>query len=227
MCWLLSHQKLIFCWNNTRVISILIITAYHFTSFFSFRDVCYCFDSLETKVDESECTKSCTGDSASKCGAANDYQTKSVYQTKPQAITDGSWSEWGNWFSNGEFCIKNRTRTCTNPIPSAGGANCTSDGSSRVIFPGPLPDNFYPPENSSTSYLNDSMKTSDPSGLYNVTGHPNSPNGELYGPAGQDSFPNNTGQIQFRQLSKIKPILVFDNSYLRSRIYSRTFHIYH
>ena len=111
---------------------------------------------------------------------------------------DGGWSEWGNWVQNGEFCIKNRTRTCNNPIPSEGGAKCISDGSSRVIFPGPLPDNFFPPDNSSTSYLNDSIKTSGPSGYYNETGNPSMPNGAPHGPGGQNSFPNNTGQIQYR-----------------------------
>ena len=138
-------------------------------------------------------------------------QATSTQATSPQATTDGGWSEWGNWVQNGEFCIKNRTRTCTNPIPSEGGAKCISDGSSRVIFPGPLPDNFFPPDNSSTSYLNDSIKTSGPSGYYNETGNPSMPNGAPHGPGGQNSFPNNTGQIQSRQLLSINLSLYLIN----------------
>ena len=123
-------------------------------------------------MNESDCTLICPGDSTSKCGSS-DYAIKSVYGTKPQPTTDGGWSEWGNWASSGEFCGMNRTRTCTNPVPSAGGASCISDGYPRMIFPGPLPIMSHPPPD---SFLNSSfnvvMNTSDSIEFDNMTGLP-------------------------------------------------------
>ena len=44
---------------------------------------------------------------------------------------DGGWSEYGNWSScTGGICgvgIQYRNRTCTNPEPVGGGADCTGE----------------------------------------------------------------------------------------------------
>ena len=133
----------------------------------NFRDYCFCFEFPGRKMNESYCNKICTGDSTLKCGSEDD-NIASVYRTNPQTETDGGWSEWGNWVSNGEFCLKNRTRTCTNPIPSAGGANCTSEGSSRLIFPELLPVMLPPlPDIYLNSSLTHHLNTS---GFDNMTG---------------------------------------------------------
>ena len=172
-------------------------------------------------MNDSDCTMICTGDSTSKCGSY-DYDIKSVYRTNPQTTTDGGWSEWGNWVSSGEFCLKNRTRTCTNPIPYAGGANCTSDGSSRLIFPvplsvipPPLPDIYL--NSTLTHHLNTSgfdnvtvlhLNTSgfdnitglplNTSGFDNITGLPNMSVGDPEESEEPEFLPNNTESLQYQ-----------------------------
>ena len=42
--------------------------------------------------------------------------------------TDGGWSEWGIWNTCSETCgsgAQERVRTCTNPLPSGGGIDCS------------------------------------------------------------------------------------------------------
>ncbi|XP_074659491.1 MAM and LDL-receptor class A domain-containing protein 1-like [Tubulanus polymorphus] len=48
---------------------------------------------------------------------------------------DGKWSDWGNYGSCSVSCgdgTKTRTRTCTNPAPSNGGAVCVGDASESI-----------------------------------------------------------------------------------------------
>ncbi|XP_072169938.1 LOW QUALITY PROTEIN: uncharacterized protein [Diadema setosum] len=43
---------------------------------------------------------------------------------------DGNWASWSSWDNCSTTCgggVQNRTRTCTNPSPKYGGANCTGD----------------------------------------------------------------------------------------------------
>ena len=40
---------------------------------------------------------------------------------------DGGWTQWSSWSSCSETCgvgSHTRTRTCTNPVPEGGGADC-------------------------------------------------------------------------------------------------------
>ncbi|XP_066276185.1 cartilage intermediate layer protein 1-like isoform X2 [Branchiostoma lanceolatum] len=49
---------------------------------------------------------------------------------EPEPDVDGSWVTWGSWASCDVTCgggVKTRTRTCTNPEPSGGGADCVGD----------------------------------------------------------------------------------------------------
>ena len=46
---------------------------------------------------------------------------------------DGSWTSWGSWASCSETCgggVQSRTRSCSNPAPQYGGANCVGMSSS-------------------------------------------------------------------------------------------------
>ena len=174
---------------------------------------------------ETDCIRDCTGEPTSKCGG---YDNLSVYRTRPQTKIDGGWSEWGNWVTSGEFCIKNRTRTCTNPAPSSGGANCISDGSSRMIFPGPLPVMPFPQEYSLEyleypqyseysqyqeyqQYPTELQNTSGPTGFYNTSDSMGFTNTSEYigsyntsGPTGflnTSGFYNTSGSIGFYNTS--------------------------
>ena len=40
-------------------------------------------------------------------------------------LVDGQVTEWSDWTSCSSGCVKERTRTCTNPAPSMGGSSCT------------------------------------------------------------------------------------------------------
>ena len=45
---------------------------------------------------------------------------------------DGKWSRWGRWGTCSATCeggTQSRTRTCDNPAPENGGAECDSNGS--------------------------------------------------------------------------------------------------
>ncbi|XP_063692741.1 uncharacterized protein LOC134824699 isoform X2 [Bolinopsis microptera] len=48
-----------------------------------------------------------------------------------ETVVDGGWSEYGDWSDCNTVCgggVQTRTRTCTNPVPGDGGAECTGDG---------------------------------------------------------------------------------------------------
>ncbi|XP_026169402.1 complement component C8 alpha chain [Mastacembelus armatus] len=64
-----------------------------------------------------------------RCVCKSGYRGEACEQTlRRDTKTDGSWSCWGPWPS----CTsgrKTRTRTCDNPSPNAGGANCLGSSS--------------------------------------------------------------------------------------------------
>ncbi|XP_053186333.1 complement component C8 alpha chain [Scomber japonicus] len=59
-----------------------------------------------------------------KCLCKSGYQGEACQETlRRDTRTDGAWSCWGAW-SPCTSGRKTRTRTCTNPLPDSGGANC-------------------------------------------------------------------------------------------------------
>ena len=45
-------------------------------------------------------------------------------------LADGGYTEFGDWSECSEICgqgTQNRTRTCTNPAPANGGADCVGE----------------------------------------------------------------------------------------------------
>ena len=47
-------------------------------------------------------------------------------------IVDGSWTQWSSWSSCSRTCgvgSRTRTRSCTNPAPQGGGADCVGSTS--------------------------------------------------------------------------------------------------
>ena len=61
----------------------------------------------------------------------NDLQDgHSSYFFYYKSIVDGGWSEFGNWGECSKPCgggEQSRSRTCTNPPPSGGGAQCAGE----------------------------------------------------------------------------------------------------
>nr|XP_006824190.1 PREDICTED: uncharacterized protein LOC100375643 [Saccoglossus kowalevskii] len=58
---------------------------------------------------------------------------------------DGDWSDWGNWSDCSVTCgndlgVQSRSRTCTNPSPLLGGAECQGDSSETSGCGGSCPD---------------------------------------------------------------------------------------
>ena len=50
-------------------------------------------------------------------------------------LVDGGWDDWTNWDTCSVTCgggSQNRSRTCTNPVPQYGGADCVGfDGENQ------------------------------------------------------------------------------------------------
>ena len=71
----------------------------------------------------------CFGDWSYDCGG---FGTFSIYGTgHPLVAQDGGWSEWSEWTfsdpgSSDPFAMF-RTRSCDNPSPFGGGADCQGD----------------------------------------------------------------------------------------------------
>ena len=58
---------------------------------------------------------------------------------------DGGWTDYGDWGSCSEVCgggTQTRSRTCTNPAPAHGGAECEGDADeTRACNDDPCPGN--------------------------------------------------------------------------------------
>ena len=141
------------------------------------------------------------------------FDTRFFLYFRPKVPTDGGWSEWGDWSSCGEFCIKNRTRTCTNPLPFAGGANCMDDGSSRLVLPQMTLPTFFPdmsPPSSVPSFgapqPSFDPNSLDPSGMSEgsfygqpgMTGMSPPPPPDYGEPEEPDFLPKNTESLQYQ-----------------------------
>ena len=60
-------------------------------------------------------------------------------------VVDGKWTVWGNWGICSLTCgggVQDRSRTCTNPPPAFGGAQCVGPSrSTRLCNDNPCPGN--------------------------------------------------------------------------------------
>ena len=63
-----------------------------------------------------------------------DQLNRSMFDMELKLIpVDGSWTSWASWASCSETCgggVQSRTRSCSNPAPQYGGANCVGMSSS-------------------------------------------------------------------------------------------------
>jgi hypothetical protein len=67
------------------------------------------------------------------------------------SIGDGHWTDWSSWDPCSVTCgngTKERTRTCSNPAPSNGGADCVgtnkdNDGCNEAVCDGMGSDSHY------------------------------------------------------------------------------------
>ncbi|XP_031562135.1 uncharacterized protein LOC116297953 [Actinia tenebrosa] len=73
----------------------------------------------------------CTSADINQCPTADAYgvetQTTACTQEECNAPVDGHWGRWSSWSSCSKSCdvgIHTRTRTCTDPAPQSGGADC-------------------------------------------------------------------------------------------------------
>ena len=75
-----------------------------------------CSSCLQTR------SRSCTNPSPA-CGGADCVGSST--ETQPCGTTNGGWSGWTSWSTcNYSTCSQTRTKTCTNPSPTCGGADC-------------------------------------------------------------------------------------------------------
>ncbi|KAI8492290.1 hypothetical protein Bbelb_301870 [Branchiostoma belcheri] len=77
------------------------------------------------------CTQPAPTNGGANCaGPAQETQQCNTGVTCPPAV-NGGWSNWGPWFDCSVTCgvgSRSRSRTCTNPVPSNGGADCVGSG---------------------------------------------------------------------------------------------------
>jgi len=99
----------------------------------------------------SQCSRPCGGGSQSRtrtclyrAGTGSDCVGDNIeYQNcnTGKCSADGGWTEWTNWSKCNAKCgmsdIVSRTRTCTNPPPSNGGADCVGIASEIKLCQGP------------------------------------------------------------------------------------------
>ena len=80
-------------------------------------------------------TRTCTNPAPANGGAlcvGYDTKNRECNTHGCQAAVDGGWSEFGAWSECSADCeggTQTRTRTCTNPAPANGGADCVGDAS--------------------------------------------------------------------------------------------------
>ncbi|CAD5115029.1 DgyrCDS4050 [Dimorphilus gyrociliatus] len=76
-------------------------------------------------------TRSCNNPSPAHGGSScSGSASKNTDCTVVSCPVNGGWSVWGSWGACSKSCkggIQNRTRTCNNPTPAHGGAECTGD----------------------------------------------------------------------------------------------------
>jgi type II secretory pathway pseudopilin PulG len=77
-----------------------------------------CFAAQRTR------TRTCTNPTPAN-GGSNCTGDASETQTCGGTPVNGGWSDWGSWSACNGATNRTRTRTCTNPAPSSGGANCS------------------------------------------------------------------------------------------------------
>ncbi|XP_035663694.1 coadhesin-like [Branchiostoma floridae] len=76
----------------------------------------------------------------------------------PPCAVDGGWSPWTPWSNCSETCgngVRNRTRSCDNPPPQHGGANCTGDANQSETCGIDLSCYACPPAQSPTVWARD------------------------------------------------------------------------
>ncbi|XP_062518538.1 uncharacterized protein LOC134193719 [Corticium candelabrum] len=90
-----------------------------------------------TQTRSRRCDSPSSKTSSSKCRGKN---TDTLSCTGTQCPQDGGWSEWGQWSDCSVRCgdggRRERTRTCTNPIPLHGGVDCDTNFESESLFCG-------------------------------------------------------------------------------------------
>merc|ERR1712050_150773 len=98
---------------------------------------CWCgndYPSSDLKRSTGSCKTPCTGDEAQFCGGS---WRLNIYEVNEPV--DGSWSNWGEF---GECDLggstwgegtQTRSRTCTDPAPACGGADCVGDDEESKI----------------------------------------------------------------------------------------------
>ena len=71
----------------------------------------------------------CNGDLSP--GIITNHGNKTCYYQIVLSLVDGAWSTWGEWDACTVTCggagTQTRTRTCDNPAPVNGGAQCTGE----------------------------------------------------------------------------------------------------
>ena len=64
------------------------------------------------------------------------YNMNSQFSYCSCVTVDGGWTQWSSWSNCSKTCgvgSRTRTRTCTNPAPKRGGADCVGPNNSTKI----------------------------------------------------------------------------------------------